>query len=102
MFKLGYSHRAPRCVYEALVCSGFKNIRRQTYTIKGYECLREVATDWIVGVIRVLVTPSLVVAGEAANEAEAMVITERVVREYIAHCRTALPMVNLDMFVAQI
>lgn len=52
--------------------------------------------------IRVLVTPSLVVAGEAANEAEAMVITERVVREYIAHCRTALPMVNLDMFVAQI
>ncbi|CAI7637812.1 unnamed protein product [Penicillium pancosmium] len=102
MIKMGMSPFAPQRVYEELCSSEFRNIHRQTYTTKGKEYLHDAAQEWVVGVIRALVVPSMIITGEAMDEAHAKSQADVLVAEFEEYCKDALPLINFTVVVAQL
>ncbi|KAJ5089837.1 hypothetical protein N7532_008521 [Penicillium argentinense] len=101
MLAMGLSPFAPKRVHEEISKGGFENIRCETYTVAGREDLRQVATKWVVNVMQALLTPALMITGEAKNKDEAEDKVEALVDEFEMHCENALPLINFSIVVAQ-
>lgn len=101
MLKLGLWPFAPQRVYDEISAARFQNVRRETYTTVGKEHLHETASKWVANVMRAMVTPSMVVNGQAKSEEEAKAKVEVLIREFEGHCEDALPLVNFGVTVAQ-
>lgn len=102
MIKMGMSPFAPQRVYEELCSSEFRNVHRQIYTTRGKEYLHDAAEKWVVRVIRALVVPSMVIAGEAIDEADAKRRVDVLVAEFEKHCQQALPLINFTVVIGQL
>lgn len=101
MLKLGLWPFAPQRVFDEISKARFQNVCRETYTTVGKEHLHEIAPKWVANVMRAMVSPSMVVNGQARNEKEAKAKVEVLIKQFEEHCEEALPLVNYGVTVAQ-
>ncbi|CAG7935500.1 unnamed protein product [Penicillium nalgiovense] len=101
MLKLGLWPFAPQRVYDEISANGFADVVRETYTTAGKEHMRPIAKKWVAGVMRALVPPSMVAIGQAEDTTQARGIVEGLVREFEAHCESAMALVNFGVTVGK-
>ncbi|CAG8348969.1 unnamed protein product [Penicillium salamii] len=101
MLSLGLWPYAPSRVHEEVVAGGFADVVMKTYTAQGKDHLRDISREWVGGVMKALVPPSMLVTGEAKTESQARDMVNDLVEEFDAHCRYARAMVNLGVTVGR-
>ncbi|KAJ5093494.1 hypothetical protein N7456_009355 [Penicillium angulare] len=101
MQKVGFCIFAPQRVFDEVLRGGFSNSQLVRHTTIGKEHLHYEAVKWVSSIIRILVTKSLFVLGEAESEKKAAGEVEKIVQRFEEHAEGALPLVNLGVVVAQ-
>ncbi|KAJ5329784.1 Methyltransferase type 12 [Penicillium brevicompactum] len=101
MLSLDLCPTAPQRVYEDILAGGFADVITGTHTTKGKDHLRDISQRWVAGVMRALVTPSMLVTGEAKTEFQAREKVNALVAKFDDHCQHAKAMVNLGVTVGR-
>ncbi|KAF4762447.1 hypothetical protein HAV15_007720 [Penicillium sp. str.  len=101
MLKMGLWPFAPQRVFDEISANGFADIVRETYTTVEKEYLQPIAQKWVAGVMGALVPPCMVVIDQADNITQAREMTDKLVREFEAHCETATALVNFGVTVGR-
>ena len=101
MLSLDLCPTAPQRVHEDILAGGFADVITETHTTNGKDHLRGISQRWVVGVMRALVTPSMLVTGEAKTEFQAREKVNALVAKFDDHCQHAKAMVNLGVTVGR-
>jgi hypothetical protein len=102
MIMKGLSPFAPNRVFEELGDGGFRSVQRKIYTTKGKEYLHAAAEEWVIGVLRAMLIPCMLITGEAKGETEARSMVDALISEFEKHCKDAIPLINFTVILAQL